>query len=59
MPPMYREGHFHGLRPGSDPAAFFTALGEFRAFVGVQIAELVKAYHVEIKGELARYLPPE
>lgn len=58
VPPMFWERHYHGLRPGSDPAAFFTALGEFRAFVGTQIAILAATYEVDVQGELARFLPP-
>lgn len=42
---------------GSRPA-FFTALGEFRAAVGVQIAFLAHTYRLEVENELATILPP-
>lgn len=59
-----RDPHFdqedsHGrLRRGTHPAAFFTALGEFRAFVGSQVAILSNIYNIDIHGDLIRILPP-
>ncbi len=39
--PYFERDEYHGrLRHGTHPAAFFTALGEFRGFVGAQIAML-------------------
>ncbi|WP_105384358.1 DUF6650 family protein [Neorhizobium alkalisoli] len=46
------------LRQGTHPAAFFTALGELRAFVGLQIAMLSSLYDIDIHGDLVRILPP-
>ncbi len=46
------------LRYGTNPASFFTALGELRAFVGTQIALLAVLYDVEVHGDLVRILPP-
>lgn len=47
-----------GLRHGTNTEAFFTGLGEFRGFVGVQLASLAALYKCDIKGDLARILPP-
>lgn len=57
-PHFDREDNDARLRRGTHPAAFFTALGEFRAFVGVRIAMLSGLYEVDIHGNLARILPP-
>ncbi|TIM69819.1 MAG: hypothetical protein E5Y52_04485 [Mesorhizobium sp.] len=38
---------------------FFTALGELRTRVGIQIAELASSYEIEIEPELATILPPD
>ncbi|WP_157179899.1 DUF6650 family protein [Rhizobium sp. CCGE 510] len=46
------------LRRGTHPAGFFTALGELRAFVGVQLAMLSSMYEIDIHGDLVRILPP-
>lgn len=57
--PRLEEQHSYGhMRHGTDPAAFFTALGELRAFVGTQIASLAALYEIEVEGDLARILPP-
>ncbi len=40
-------------------AGFFTALGELRARVGVQVAILAVRYQVEIEAELAAIVPLE
>ncbi|MCW1410746.1 MULTISPECIES: DUF6650 family protein [Rhizobium] len=58
-PHFDRDEHYGGLRRGTHPAAFFTALGELRAFVGTQIALLSAIYQIEIHGDLVRILPPE
>lgn len=57
-PPFDREDSQGRLRRGTHPAAFFTALGEFRAFVGAQIALLSSLYNVDVHGDLVRILPP-
>ncbi len=57
-PHFGREESDARLRRGTHPAAFFTALGEFRAFVGAQIAMLSALYDVDIHGDLVRILPP-
>lgn len=57
-PWMDRERHLHGLRRGTSPEAFFTALGELRAFVGVHIAALSHLYDIDVHGDLVRILPP-
>lgn len=57
-PHFGREEHFPGMRYRTDPAAFFTALGELRAFVGMQIALLAALYDIEVRGDLVRILPP-
>ncbi len=53
-----REEHHGRLRYGTHPAAFFTALGEFRAFVGTRIAMLASLYEIDVHGDLTRILPP-
>lgn len=58
-PYFERDEHYGHLRRGTHPAAFFTALGELRAFVGTQIALLSAIYGIEIHGDLVRILPPE
>lgn len=58
-PFLERDEHYGRLRRGTHPAAFFTALGELRAFVGTQIALLSAIYEIEIHGDLVRILPPE
>ncbi len=40
-------------------AGFFTALGELRARVGVQIAILAVRYEIELEAELASIVPLE
>jgi hypothetical protein len=42
-----------------DRAGFFTALGELRAIVGVQIAILAVQYKIELAAELATIVPAE
>jgi hypothetical protein len=59
--PRFREAfdaHQYRLRIGTEPAGFFTALGEMRAFVGQQIALLATAYEIDVEGDLASILPP-
>jgi hypothetical protein len=57
--PYFERDESHGrLRQGTHPAGFYTALGEFRAFVGAQIAMLSALYEVDIHGDLGRILPP-
>jgi hypothetical protein len=57
--PYFERDYSSGrLRPGTSPAAFFTALGELRAFVGTQIALLAALYEIEVHGDLLRILPP-
>ncbi|MCE7030923.1 DUF6650 family protein [Jiella avicenniae] len=58
-PSFEREEWRWGLRYGTSPEAFFTALGELRAFVGIQLASLSALYDIDIKGDLARILPPD
>ncbi|WP_322885751.1 hypothetical protein U8C32_21655 (plasmid) [Sinorhizobium medicae] len=53
-----REESHARLRRGTHPAAFFTALGKFRAFVGAQITMLSALYEVDIHGDVGRTLPP-
>jgi hypothetical protein len=43
----------------ADEAGFFTALGELRASVGAQVADLASYYEIELEPELASILPPE
>jgi hypothetical protein len=54
---------FRNLSPSfgrfGDQAAFFTALGELRATVGVQLAILAVLYKIELEAELASILPAE
>jgi hypothetical protein len=57
-PYFEREEHHGRLRHGTHPAAFFTALGEFRAFVGIRIAMLSSLYEIDVHGDLGRILPP-
>ncbi|WEX89945.1 hypothetical protein PZN02_005282 [Sinorhizobium garamanticum] len=58
--PYFDRDESHGqLRHRTHPAAFFTALGEFRAFVDAQIAMLFGLYEVDIHGDLVRILPPQ
>lgn len=47
-----------GLRHGTKPEAFFTALGEFRGYVGAQIAVLAALYDLDIHGDLTGIIPP-
>ncbi|WP_376740480.1 DUF6650 family protein [Mesorhizobium caraganae] len=47
----------HGRFP--DQLGFFTALGELRTRVGIQIADLASSYEIEIEPELATILPPD
>ena len=47
-------GHHLGDRPG-----FFTALGEFRAAVGIQIEALSRHYRINLEPELTTILPPK
>ncbi|WFU01953.1 hypothetical protein QA648_17915 [Rhizobium sp. CB3171] len=57
--PYFDRDESHGrLRRGTHPAGFFTALGELRAFVGIQIAMLSSLYEIDIHGDLVRILPP-
>lgn len=44
-------------RDGFGPG-FFTALGEFRATVGVHIAMLAHRFDLDVEGDLAAVLPP-
>lgn len=57
-PYFEREERYGQLRHGTHPAAFFTALGEFRAFVGMRVAALSSAYDIDIRGDLTRIVPP-
>lgn len=57
-PDFERDESYGRLRQGTNPAAFFTALGELRAFIGLQIAMLSSLYHIDIHGDLVRILPP-
>ena len=57
-PSFEQNERYGGLRRGTHPAAFFTALGELRAFVGTQVAILAAIYKLEIHGDLVRILPP-
>lgn len=54
----WRDGEFsHGLRHGTDPKAFYTALGEFRGYGGAHIAVLAALYDLDVQGDLASILP--
>lgn len=44
------------MPPGEDPG-FFTALGEFRATVGLNVAILAVEYGLDVEGELRSILP--
>lgn len=44
-------------RDDYDPG-FFTALGEFRATVGIHIAMLAHRFDLDVEGDLAAVLPP-
>jgi hypothetical protein len=57
-PYFEQDAHHDRLRRGTHPAGFFTALGELRAFVGIQIAMLSSLYEVDVHGDLVRILPP-
>jgi hypothetical protein len=49
---------FGGLRhSGEGSPGFFTALGAFRATVGLQAAQLAAHYEIDIEGDLAAVLP--
>jgi hypothetical protein len=50
---------FHMRRGSPDGPGFFTALGEFRATVGVHVGNLAVTYQIELEPELASILPPE
>ena len=39
-------------------AAFFTALGELRALIGVQVLALASGYGIELEPDLASIMPP-
>lgn len=55
----WRDGDFgRGLRHDTSPEAFFTALGEFRGYVGAHIAVLASTYDIDIHGDLTTILPP-
>jgi hypothetical protein len=59
--PRFREAfdvRDYRLRARTEPAGFFTALGELRAFVGQQIALLATVYEIDVEGDLASILPP-
>lgn len=57
--PYFERGERQGqLRRGTHPAAFYTALGEFRGFVGAQVALLSALYEIDVHGDLVRILPP-
>lgn len=52
------DAHRHGprhFREGSP--GFFTALGAFRAIVGLQVAHLAAHYDIDVEGDLAAVLP--
>ena len=57
-PRFERQEHYGWMRHDTDPAAFFTALGELRAFCGTQIALLAALYQIDVHGDLVRILPP-
>ena len=50
---------FHPGRGATDGPGFFTALGEFRAVVGVHVGNLAVTFKIELEPELASILPPE
>jgi hypothetical protein len=47
------------LRHFDDRAGFFTALGDWRAAVGAQLAILAVLYQIELEAELASIIPAE
>jgi len=49
---------FDGRRNHHEPSpGFFTALGAFRAVVGLQVAQLAAHYDIDVEGDLAAVLP--
>jgi hypothetical protein len=52
------DGHRHGRRHAREGSpGFFTALGAFRAIVGLQVAQLAAHYDIDVEGDLATVLP--
>jgi len=52
--------HFANRGPrDTDRPSFFTALGEFRAAIGIHIANLALLYQIELEPELASIVPAE
>ena len=47
----YHHSHDEGFE-------FYRSLGEFRAFIGIQVAVLAYAYDLKVEGELTTILPP-
>lgn len=43
--------------PSEGSPGFFTALGAFRAIVGLQVAQLAAHYDIDVEGDLAAVLP--
>jgi hypothetical protein len=54
----FRFFHFDGHRRSREGSpGFFTALGAFRAIVGLQVAQLAAHYDIDVEGDLAAVLP--
>lgn len=52
------DGPRHGHRDfGETNPGFFTALGSFRATVGMQVVHLAAHYDIDVEGDLAAILP--
>jgi hypothetical protein len=49
---------FHGYGPMGD-GAFWSALGELRAVVGICTATIAERYDLDVEAELSVILPPE
>ena len=58
-PPKFGNLMPHHFGRFADEAGFFVALGELRASVGAQIANLASYYEIELEPELAAILPAE
>jgi len=53
----YRSRIMRPYHPGTFESAFFTALGELRASVGIHVSAIALMYGLDIEGELESILP--
>lgn len=58
-PPRFGNLMPHQFGRFADEAGFFVALGELRASIGMQIANLASYYEIELEPDLAAILPAE